>query len=274
MTLLSFNRRGRVWPKWWGWVLGLGVLVMLGVWGAKRVGFRSDAGQKVAVSAHVTASAGEVPPLLGFASRGMVVTPLQRDKQSEYANVVVSHLPKKTTQLVFDGDVSIAAVALFDYNEEPFLEVLVADEDSNGDGNINAHDIHQVVWVSLDRMESVKVEYPRMHVKKLVGAGRMLLSDGDKREYARVYQVAVDTNQNGQIDGADPTQWVAISLADRVLHAFLPSPEIPGQLVVTASAQVAIKKATSKLTKSRSSRPRTKRKPAVSADGVAEGGDH
>lgn len=264
MKLASFNRRGTSWPKWL--MIGLGLAGMVGV---LVVGWRSGTSAGVVPLPPVPAPSAEVSPLLTFASRGIVVTPLQRDQQTEYANVVVSHLPQKTTQLVFEGEVSIAGMALFAYNEDPFLEVIVADEDSNGDGKINAHDIHQVVWVALDRMDLVKVEYPRMHVRRNVGAGRMLLSDSDKQEYARVYQVAVDTNQNGRIDGEDPMQWVAISLADRDVHAFLPSPEIPGQSVVTASAQVPQvgrkKTAKQKAAARDSSRPRTKRK-AVSTE--------
>jgi len=234
MALFNQKRRGSPWVKW-----GLVVFGMVGIglgWGVIQWVSSPTVGSLPRVTNAKESPHADMEPLLQFASAGWVVIPIRSvSSQTGYGNVAVVNMPQQTRRLLFDEEVLIRHIRLFEFQSDYWIELVMANEDSNGDGELTEQDIHQIVWIDLLTQDVVKIEQPRVSVIKPTGSGRFLMSSSENREYCRTYQVAVDGNGNGQWDEQDGLQVMVVSVADRDIMTMLPAPELPAQTPVTGN---------------------------------------
>jgi len=148
-------------------------------------------------------------------------------------NLAWYHRATGAQRVLLKGSASISDIAIRTVYNDPTVLLTMATEDTNSDGKIDRLDIHQLYWCSASGTLK-KVNKPIFNFVKLLsalpnGSG----PTGNTWGNELVYKVTVDTNHNGQTDGADPVQFVLVDLEQRTLRDMLPDSIVPTAAIST-----------------------------------------
>jgi hypothetical protein len=166
-------------------------------------------------------------PQLIEGKTGTFAIPLYRHNQ--FSNIAIYNRQTKERHLLFTTPVSIRNIHVSRTRGNSGMVIVMASEDTNSNGTIDATDIHQLYWYNGTSGEIRKINRPLLNFLGWVSSSALeTIVNGDVVSSTELlYKVSVDTDHNGRADAKDPIQYVLVNLSNYSVDELLPESVVP-----------------------------------------------